>query len=555
MDQHHKTTTIAHSLRTYWYNYLFIVVTIILIIQNLTIFLPDNPQIFLFLLLFLILVLMERFLHYSPKVNFIIVTAAYIIFMTPYFLFDVEFFSFIKVTLLAQGYFILLYQNSFSIIIVLAITQYKLLTYLPENYLHAVAGNILGISVNVTVYTVISFLIRKLTREKNKFKLLSIKDSLTDVFTLAHIIELGNTYLDKYHNITILLLDMNNFKQVNDTYGHLIGNKVLIQIANFLKSKLASKNCLVGRIGGDEFVVLFKGYTLNEVEKITERLYIDINDLCFELDPDIAPIQLSFAIGRSSSVSVLSEVTIDKLVQNATIDRYLNKYGKNRMDNNIQSFQNLFPYQINRFLNILAEKDMYTFIHSEYTAQYAASLARKRGLSESIVKDIYRAGWLHDIGKIFISNNILRKIGVLSYNEYEEIKHHITYGLGVIEPYHLSQTIINGLMYHHEQWDGKGYLTGLKGRDIPLEGRILKIADSFSAMIIKRVYRTPLTKFEALEEIKRQSNIQFDPELVTLFEAIFLKEEKNFISNTINKWIDISDLSFNNPEILIDEVQ
>jgi len=126
----------------------------------------------------------------------------------------------------------------------------------------------------------------------------------------------------------------------------------------------------------------------------------------------------------------------------------------------------------------------------------------------------YAAGWLHDIGKILISSDIIRKSTTLTPEEYELIKGHVNYGLNIINNLSLPVEIINCIAYHHENWDGTGYPHGLAGESIPFEARILQLADSYSAMIIRRVYRKTLSPEDALNEIISGCGKQFDPNLV-----------------------------------------
>lgn len=190
--------------------------------------------------------------------------------------------------------------------------------------------------------------------------------------------------------------------------------------------------------------------------------------------------------------------------------------------------------RINELLLKLKHKDIFTYIHSKYTAQYAVLLARELKMTNKMVEDIYIAGFLHDIGKIQTSDGIMKKPGKLSLDEFNEMKQHVYHGLDIVNSIDISSISKNGILYHHERWDGEGYLHGLKGEEIPLEGRILQIADAFSAMINKRVYRERLKIMDAIEEIKRNSGSQFDPSLSDRFIfAIRRRQYINFESGNI----------------------
>lgn len=172
-------------------------------------------------------------------------------------------------------------------------------------------------------------------------------------------------------------------------------------------------------------------------------------------------------------------------------------------------------------LHNLAEKDVDTYIHSRFTGQLAAALGAALELSEKAVADLYTAGLLHDLGKLLVPGSILRKEAALTGEEYAIVKQHVDDGIRILSCQNLPPTVVNAIKYHHERWDGKGYPYSLAGRDTPIEGRILQIADAFSAMTTKRVYREPLSPEEALEEVRRNRGTQFDPELADRFIEAF----------------------------------
>jgi putative nucleotidyltransferase with HDIG domain len=179
--------------------------------------------------------------------------------------------------------------------------------------------------------------------------------------------------------------------------------------------------------------------------------------------------------------------------------------------------------------NALDSRDTYTSNHSENVAKYAVEIARRMGLSDEKCQIIHEGGLLHDIGKIGIPENILTKPDMLTNEEYDLIKSHPKIGYDIIK--HVSNFKGNGVLdvvlYHHERYDGSGYPKGLKGEDIPLNARIVAIADSFDAMTSKRVYRTEQSLSYSLNEILNNKGTQFDPELVDIFLSMF--EEHHYI--------------------------
>lgn len=178
------------------------------------------------------------------------------------------------------------------------------------------------------------------------------------------------------------------------------------------------------------------------------------------------------------------------------------------------------------FTNLFEGKDEFTKNHSEIVAVVAYMLGRAVDLPPRACDLLHIAGHLHDIGKLHIPKEILRKPGPLNTDEYALVKKHPEIGAKLLSPIRIFQGrggVLEMVLYHHERWDGKGYPKGLKGEEIPLGARILAVADAFSAMVCRRPYREPLSLEEALEEIKRHAGTQFDPLLVEVFCEIFPK--------------------------------
>ncbi len=172
----------------------------------------------------------------------------------------------------------------------------------------------------------------------------------------------------------------------------------------------------------------------------------------------------------------------------------------------------------------LDAKDKYTKGHSDRVAGYAVELARQLKLREDQVEAVNHMAFLHDIGKIGISDELLTRVGRLDVSEFDKIKLHPVIGEHILKELNYLGSYTHFVRSHHEKYDGSGYPDGLKGREIPLGARIITLADSFDAMTTDRSYRAKMTPEEALEEVKRCSGTHFDPELVEAFVA--LRSEK-----------------------------
>ncbi len=189
--------------------------------------------------------------------------------------------------------------------------------------------------------------------------------------------------------------------------------------------------------------------------------------------------------------------------------------------------QEMFFQTLNSLALTIDAKDRYTHGHSIKVTKYAEIIAKTMNLSEDQRKNIIEGGLLHDIGKIGIPDNILFKPSKLNEIEYQIIKTHPTIGKNILEPLKKNfGKVIDIVYYHHERYDGKGYPAGLKGEEIPMEVRIVTVADSFDAMTSDRAYRKGMPMEKAVDELKRNKGTQFDPEAVEAFMSSYSEIEK-----------------------------
>ncbi len=178
--------------------------------------------------------------------------------------------------------------------------------------------------------------------------------------------------------------------------------------------------------------------------------------------------------------------------------------------------QELMMGTLRALVRSIDAKDPYTCGHSERVARISKFLAEQMQLTEEEIENTYMAGLLHDIGKIGIRGSTLRKDARLTDDEFEEIKKHPQIGAGILKGIKQISIVVNGVLTHHERYDGKGYPFGLSGNNIPVIGRIVNIADTFDAMISSRPYRRSLPISKVLHEISRFSGTQFDPEIAEI---------------------------------------
>ena len=186
----------------------------------------------------------------------------------------------------------------------------------------------------------------------------------------------------------------------------------------------------------------------------------------------------------------------------------LNNYTKTHA-----AYKDLVRESLRTMANIIDTKDEYTKGHSLRVGIYSRMLAEKLGMSDYDQERIYYIGLLHDIGKVGIPVSILTKPGHLTDEEFAIIKRHPMLGGSIMKDFTSIPGAINGVLYHHERYDGRGYNQGLRGDEIPFEGRLICVADSYDAMSSKRCYRNTLSYEFILDELKKNSGTQFDPEI------------------------------------------
>jgi energy-coupling factor transport system substrate-specific component len=165
-------------------------------------------------------------------------------------------------------------------------------------------------------------------------------------------------------------------------------------------------------------------------------------------------------------------------------------------------------------------KDENTSQHSKRVSEYAVMIAKRMGLPDEECANLKKSALLHDIGKIGIPDSVLKKPARLTDEEYAVMKSHVTRGADILKEFTLVDRIVEGALYHHEKYDGTGYVHGLKGKDIPLYGRIIGVADAFDAMTANRIYRNQMDISYVLNELKKGRGTQFDPNVVDVFLEI-----------------------------------
>jgi diguanylate cyclase (GGDEF)-like protein len=361
----------------------------------------------------------------------------------------------------------------------------------------------------------------RITRQTEQLVEAARRDSLTGLLNHGSISELLNTTVADAggSRVGIALIDIDNFTLLNQTHGHRAGDDVLHRFATMLDEHFGEPYA-VGRFGPDEFLVVAPPLVVNALERGVERLRTDLNELSLQFGAEQMPITVSagLAVHPDHAPSVTDLVSTVALTLNEAKSsggdqvRMTDRTANERADAR--------GFDVLRGLVIAVDtKDRYTKRHSEDVARYATFIARRLDLGEQFESTIRLAGLLHDVGKIGIPDQILRKPGQLTADEAEIVKQHVALGDAIVRDLPNIEAIRAGIRHHHERWDGTGYLDGLADEQIPLIARILSVADVFSAMTTTRPYRKALPLTEALKRLGDAAGSQLDEELVTIFIA------------------------------------
>jgi diguanylate cyclase (GGDEF)-like protein len=320
-------------------------------------------------------------------------------------------------------------------------------------------------------------------------------------------------------SVGIALVDIDNFSLLNDVHGSPAGDEALIAVTSALRKEAASWRA-VARFGPDEFLAIAVGSAARGLPDAMRRVVASLAEFGLSArDASRLPVTVSigityFPFHASSVTELLSAATIALGDAKASGGNEISI--ADAWDSEPRPPQTTFDV-LQGLVLAIDRKDRYTRLHSEDVTYYALFLAGCAGLSEELCAAIRAAALLHDVGKIGIPDDILRKPGRLTPYEYDIIKQHVALGDLIVRDLPDIDTVRAGVRHHHEQWDGNGYLTGLAGTRIPLIARVLAVADAFSAMTTTRPYRKALSFEHALEEIRSAAGTQLDPELAEAF--------------------------------------
>jgi diguanylate cyclase (GGDEF)-like protein len=360
---------------------------------------------------------------------------------------------------------------------------------------------------------------RSTSRELRAIRL-SLTDPLTGLGNHRHFHERLQRELEQVREsgrpLTVCLVDVDDFKHVNDRFGHQTGDLVLNDVAGRLR-----QGGEAFRLGGDEFALLLpateRARAVAVARSVVERVAA--------LELDSGPLTASAGVATFPSPGIGR----DDLMRVADAALYWAKgHGKNRVgvagpgaaeldDLKLLAGDRAARYEAAASLaKAVDARDAYTGSHSERVGELAARIATRLGVDSEQIELTRLAGSLHDLGKLAIPEELLRKRGPLTKSERLVLERHPEIGFRMLESLGVDP-VAELVLRHHERWDGSGYPDGLLGDRIPLGARILFVADAYDAMTSDRVYRRRRSPAQAIAELRRCAGSQFDPEIVEAF--------------------------------------
>ena len=325
-------------------------------------------------------------------------------------------------------------------------------------------------------------------------------DQLTGLYN-RRFYDLALKSLDTSENLplSIIVCDINGLKLINDSFGHDAGDQVIKNVAKAIESACRIEDT-IARTGGDEFIAILPTTSADESLEVAKQM----KELA--LKESIQNIEVSISFGYDTKET--SKQSIVEVIANAENYMYRNK---------LHESSSMRSKTIDLIMSALFAKSKRETAHSNRVGNICESIASKMNLDKDAINQMRIAGFIHDIGKIGIDEKILNKPGSLTVDERGEIERHPEIGWRLLSTTKEFSELAQFVLSHHEKWDGSGYPNRLKGEEIPLEARIICVADSYDAMTAERSYRKGLSREEAIKEMLRCAETQFDPKIVDVF--------------------------------------
>ncbi|HUX02645.1 MAG TPA: diguanylate cyclase [Phycisphaerae bacterium] len=377
-----------------------------------------------------------------------------------------------------------------------------------------------------------------LERANAELKRLAATDSLTELVNRRQ----ANILLEREiarsrraeSPVGIVMIDLDRFKIINDTHGHDVGDAVLVHVARTLRSRLRSTD-IVARYGGDEFLLVLPDTGLEDAARVADVLRDRMESVPVSCGAAQVFLRASFGVtvlrpGENSTITDLVRMADEAMysakglgggrvvtwgpaggeVEPDLVSSDQVRGLQARVKSLNEQNRDAYLERLDEMVRDLESRHPHFVGHSERVARYAVAVARHMGLRPDQVEALGRAAVLHDIGRYVIQRSVLGKAGPLSRAEWALVRQHPGVGEKVVGQLRFLQREACIIRHHHERLDGHGYPDGLVGEAIPLEARILAVADALDAMTSARAHRGPLALGEALERLRTGAGTQFD---------------------------------------------
>ena len=394
-------------------------------------------------------------------------------------------------------------------------------------------------SNSITCLLLSIFSYRNRTRQFN-LEVLSRNDGLTGVWNhrtfQEHLPSIFHESKNQSLPLSLALIDIDNFKLINDYFGHQTGDLILKEVTQLIKKTVRDNDCIY-RYGGDEFVIIFRNTKTYEASTVCNRIIEESQEHQIEsIHDSIHNYQLTLSVGISGYPEFCQNYK--SIVHQADKAMYESKYmGKNQSTvyNEILEMEAMEPdgekSYVKSLLRLIDSKDHYTYGHSVRVSDICRDFGKYLGLEKQEVLELRTAGLLHDLGKLKIPEVLLQKTTYLTDEEIVVFSFHPENSAAIVQSFLNSLHVIKGISEHHEKFDGSGYPKHIKREEISYYGRILAIVDSYDAMRTDRGYSPAMDLEVTLGEIRACSGTQFDPDIADRFISFIQSQAHQYHKN------------------------